>query len=234
MGRNPRQGSAVCPASGSVQPALYQASGEHLWRRQARHTPRLPALAAPKELLTLNPASSHFSVSHSKLGAFPGPLPLSLFFPPFPTPPFTSHKLFLRLELFIPTSLTLTHSLARGDTSAASAGHRTAQRCQDPRPGLASPSSPEGCSSERGKRPLSLERAELLQEKGNLAWNLCPEARPGRGGGRGRGTQFSQQGLWSLEDLGSQKGDAGWSEATSQLDLPSEANRAFSLLSPKT
>ena len=29
--------------------------------------------------------------------------------------------------------------------------------------------------------PLSLERAELLQEEGNLALNLCPSARPGWG-----------------------------------------------------
>lgn len=55
--------------------------------------------------------------------------------------------------------------------------------------GWASPSSPEGCSSQRGKGPLSLERAALLQEEGNLALNLCPDW-PGakRGGKR---TQFS-------------------------------------------
>lgn len=38
--------------------------------------------------------------------------------------------------------------------------------------GWALPSSLEDCSSKHGKGTLSLERAELLQEEGNLALNL--------------------------------------------------------------
>lgn len=101
----------------------------------ARPTPRPSAPAPPEELITLNPVSYHFSASHSRLGALPRPLPLSLLLlslPLFPSflPPFTKHKLFLRLELFISTPLTLTHSLAHRGHSAASTGHPTAQRCR--------------------------------------------------------------------------------------------------------
>lgn len=51
--------------------------------------------------------------------------------------------------------------------------------------GWALPSSLEHCSSEHGKGPLSLERAELLQEEGNLAFNLYGGQAWWGGGGSG-------------------------------------------------
>lgn len=114
--------------------------------------------------------------------------------------------------------------------SAVSHGHPTARAA-----GWASPSSPEGCSSQRGKGPLSLERAALPQEEGNLALNLCPEARPGRAGEEGReeNSAFSA-GTAVPGGPGLPTPSPSGGEATSPWDLSSEADRAFSLRSPQT
>lgn len=99
--------------------------------------------------------------------------------------------------------------------------------------GWALPSSPEGFSSQRGKGPLSLERAAFLQEEGNLALNLCPEARPGRGRRReGRELSFLSRHC-DPRGPGLLAPSPSWGEATSLLDLSSKADRAFSLLSPQ-
>lgn len=109
----------VCALRGVASPC--QASGKHLWRPAGlSHTPDcLPPSPPHQELITLNPVSfvcllleaGSSSRARASVSLFSPP---SLFF--FPT--FTKHKLFLRLEFFIPASLTLTQSLARGGHSA--------------------------------------------------------------------------------------------------------------------
>lgn len=94
------------------------------------------------------------------------------------------------------------------------------------------PSSPENRSSKSGRGPFSLGRAELLQEEGYLALNLCPAARPGWGGVQG--PEGREELSFLSRDLVPPKADLSWGEAAPEPGLLSKANMALSVLSPKT
>lgn len=126
---------------------------------------------------SLNPASYHSSVSHSRLGALPGQGPL--FVPPSSLPLSRSFSLSslhsLSTNYFSSLSCSFlnpcpdTQLGTRGALSTCPLATRLPRGAWSM--GWALPSSLEHCTSEHGKGPLSLERAELLQEEGNLAFN---------------------------------------------------------------